>query len=268
MRLQVSLTHVFGFILLFLKPFLAMTDEIPTVSEYPSILQVREYAADAAEGVRCVVESILSIPSEEYTYQSVLKPWNQLLKQLSRNFLVLNTIATSNLPCSATAREAEENLNAMVLEALNYPFLYEALSKCSQQILIESESDSVQYYVAYNLVKKNWKKSVHLRRFIQEEMDLGPFDSMQSFLPNRFALESFTALLVKSHRDRDDDRGGRSYEGGITGKWGDGNGIQWEGYVKAEAHDDRGNYVEGRAAQKDDGTGEVDIHGGHESKNK
>ena len=57
-------------------------------------------------------------------------------------------------------------------------------------------------------------------------------------------------------------------EGGITGKWGDGKGIQWEGYVKGEAYDGKGNYAGGKATQKDDGSGQVDVYGGHESKKK
>lgn len=72
-------------------------------------------------------------------------------------------------------------------------------------------------------------------------------------------------LLIKSRRDRDDDAGG-SCETGIRATWGD--GIHWEGYVRGEAHDDRGNYVEGELKQRDDGTGGVDIRGGHEKQDK
>lgn len=79
---------------------------------------------------------------------------------------------------------------------------------------------------------------------------------------------SYKMLLTRSHRDRNDDRGGASLEGGVTGKWGDGNGIQWEGYAKAEAHDRKGNYAEAEVVQKDDGTGRVDVRGGHEREKK
>lgn len=70
-------------------------------------------------------------------------------------------------------------------------------------------------------------------------------------------------LLTRSHADS--GRGGASGEVGITGSWGNGNGIQWEGYVKGEAHDGQGNYIEGQVTQRDDGTGQVDVRGGHES---
>ena len=52
---------------------------------------------------------------------------------------------------------------------------------------------------------------------------------------------------------------------GVTGHWGGDKGMQWEGYVKGEAHDCNGNYAEGKVTQRDDGSGEIDVHGGHES---
>lgn len=42
-------------------------------------------------------------------------------------------------------------------------------------------------------------------------------------------------------------------------------GIQWEAYLGGEIHDNKGNYVEGEIIQKDNGSGQFDIHGGHES---
>ena len=102
----------------------------------------------------------------------------------------------------------------------------------------------------------------HQQSLTAQKMDSLAKDSL------KIAQNTFEILPTKSHRDRDDDKGGNSCEGGITGRWGDGNGIQWEGYIKGEVHDDNGNYAEGRITQKDDGTGEVDVHGGHESPKK
>jgi hypothetical protein len=78
---------------------------------------------------------------------------------------------------------------------------------------------------------------------------------------------TFKILPVRSRRDRDekDDRPGGSVEFGAKGKWGDGEGMKWEGYVKAEGHDGKGNYAEGQVTQRDDGTGEIDFYGGHEN---
>lgn len=87
-------------------------------------------------------------------------------------------------------------------------------------------------------------------------------------IAGKFRGDPLNIILARSHKDRDDQRGGVSGEGGVTGKWGDGKGIQWEGYVKAEAYDGKGNYLEGQVTQRDDGTGEVNVRGGHESDNK
>jgi hypothetical protein len=83
-------------------------------------------------------------------------------------------------------------------------------------------------------------------------------------------LRPYNIFMIKRRRDRDRDVDENGYElkGGIKGKWGDGKGVQWEAYVGGRVHDDKGNYVEGRVRQKDNGIGDVDVHGGHEEKKR
>ncbi len=85
---------------------------------------------------------------------------------------------------------------------------------------------------------------------------------------SEFALKRFIAVPFRIRDNRDNDRGGKTCEGGVSASWGDGVAIQWEGYLKGEVYDGKGNYAEVRATQKEDGTGIVDICGGYESKNK
>lgn len=83
------------------------------------------------------------------------------------------------------------------------------------------------------------------------------------FIASKNILE---VVPIKSRGN--DDRSGGSIEGGISGKWGDGDGVHWEGYARAEAHDNNGNYAEAEVKQKDNGRGEVNVRGGHESDKK
>jgi|GEM_PF-3338885 len=76
---------------------------------------------------------------------------------------------------------------------------------------------------------------------------------------NATAQNIFQVFPIKSRRD--DDKTGGKIEGGVSGKWGDGKGIQWEGYIKGEAHDKKGNYAEGEVRKKEEG-GSFDVHGG------
>jgi hypothetical protein len=75
-------------------------------------------------------------------------------------------------------------------------------------------------------------------------------------------------FMIKRRKDRNVDENGYEVKGGFKGKWGDGKGIRWEAYIGGKVHDDKGNYVKGQIAQRDDGSGDVDVHGGHEKKKR
>jgi hypothetical protein len=77
-------------------------------------------------------------------------------------------------------------------------------------------------------------------------------------------------LLTKRHHSGREpgghDREGWSGKVGGKCKWGSENGPSWSVYVQGEAHDGKGNYIEGKISQSSNGHGQADIHGGHESK--
>lgn len=118
--------------------------------------------------------------------------------------------------------------------------------------MAEYENDPFQHYIVSSLIQYQRLEPAGLYAYIQNN------------------LNAFNNFLAKPHRDRDrgDDRAGYRGEGGIKGKWGDGDGIHWEGYVYGGGSDGKGNYWEGEITQRDDGSGEVDIRGGHESFNE
>jgi hypothetical protein len=84
-------------------------------------------------------------------------------------------------------------------------------------------------------------------------------------------LGGFKILPVKSHRDRDRDRSddrqvGGGFEVGGTMHYGGKDGPTFEGYVKGDVHDNKGNYAEGRIDHDfNKNEGDVDVHGGNRS---
>jgi hypothetical protein len=84
-------------------------------------------------------------------------------------------------------------------------------------------------------------------------------------------LGGFKILPVKSHRDRDRDRNddrqvGGGFEVGGTMHYGGKDGPTFEGYVKGDVHDNKGNYAEGRIDHDfNKNEGDVDVHGGNRS---
>ena len=72
---------------------------------------------------------------------------------------------------------------------------------------------------------------------------------------------------IKSRKDRDDDKkAGGEVKGGFKYKWGGQDGSGLSVYVEGEAHDEHGNYVEGKAEHNiSTGEGETGCHGGHKT---
>jgi hypothetical protein len=70
--------------------------------------------------------------------------------------------------------------------------------------------------------------------------------------------------LIVTYRDRDNNKAGGSVEVGGGVGWGGKDGVEYDIYVRGEAHDDQGNYVEGKAEHNlstEEGSSEV--RGGH-----
>lgn len=133
---------------------------------------------------------------------------------------------------------------------------------CVQEVAAEDDA-----YELYKILRTHYAHFVYVPSS-SASSSLGNHRESGLLIAGKFRGDLPKILLARSHRDRDNERGGASGEVGVSGSWGDGKGIQWEGYVKGEAHDGQGNYVEGQVTQRDDGTGKVDVRGGHESDDK
>lgn len=77
------------------------------------------------------------------------------------------------------------------------------------------------------------------------------------------ASKDLIDVIAISSQGNDRSRG-TSAELGVDLSWGDKEGPHIGGYVNVEVHDDKGNYVEGRVEQRDDGSGNASVRGGHE----
>lgn len=85
-----------------------------------------------------------------------------------------------------------------------------------------------------------------------------------------------TDILVKDEleivtvRDEspNDREAGWGAEASFGYSWGGNDGSRYEGSFRVEGHDSHGNYVEGSATQRSDGSGEANVRGGHDSSDK
>jgi hypothetical protein len=313
------------------------------VSAEPKVLinstAIEERAIAIAENINKTAIAILSISSEEQTFENTLRPWNRLSAQLAQDFDALDALSNPDFSDSVTASQASDQLHAHLLEVTQNPEFNQILMNCSLNAAHNTELDPFQRYIGARFVNNGSDEPVYLLGTAEEqsssEIDYsvlnlrsGPlaedqvsdlarkilaenpdavciqevaaddeayilYEALQknythfvyappspilrlsrndrksgTLIASKFGADALEILLARSHRDRSDDRGEASIGGGIRGSWGDGNGIQWEGYARVEAHDGKGNYAEAEVTQKDDGTGNIDIRGGHESENK
>lgn len=136
---------------------------------------------------------------------------------------------------------------------------HQILSANADAICIQEVGADVDAYDLYKSLRAHYAHFVYVPSSSVNHRKNG------ALIAAKFRGDLPKILLARSHGDS--GRGGASAEVGVSGSWGNGNGIQFEGYIKAEAHDGQGNYVEGQVTQRDDGTGQVEVRGGHESNN-
>lgn len=194
---------------------------------------IQEYAEQSANTICEVVETILSIPAEEQTFENTLESWDQLETKLSISYHVLHHFADSNSSLSHAATHAKEDLNGLFSEVLAYPPLKKHLFVFSQRYLQEQSSSLQQKSVAAHFI-------------------------------HRIATHNFNILPIRHSGSNDDGKAGGSARVGMDYSWGGRDGPEFKGYAEVEAHDGRGNYFEGRIEQNDKGEGRVHAEGGHD----
>jgi hypothetical protein len=232
---------------------------------------VEEYSVFVSKQITQAAESILSLPSEEQTYENTLGAWNQLYTDLSQHFQMLHIIADSNSPSNETAYLAIKNLNAFLASTQNYPPLYRILEDSALRTLRDSESTSAQRDIAICFIKNTRQGSIELPTIPSQGYNNAcDTDCAVYYLSHE---ESYQILLVgKNSRDHDyGDREGygdreRKYGGsaetGYDIRWGDPDGIKHGAYFKGEAHDNKGNHAELEFRHNNEGKGRANIRAG------
>ncbi len=157
----------------------------------------------------------------------------------------------------------EHNPSEIPMETQIAEISYEILSEEADAVCIRNITTDDHAHGLYQTLKKRYSHFIYT-----------PPSSVLHISNNH--RKKGMLIASKRHKDAFDiftvgSRGndsGASCETGVSATWGGANGIQWEGYIKAEVHDDRGNYAEGQITQRNDGSGQVDVRGGHESTTK
>jgi len=84
----------------------------PKVS-FTTSREVEKYAIDIVENINKTALTILSIPSDQQTFENTLRPWNQLSAQLSQD---LDALSKIDFPSDATSSQVYDELNAYWFE--------------------------------------------------------------------------------------------------------------------------------------------------------
>ena len=141
---------------------------------------------------------------------------------------------------------------------------HKILSENVDAVCIQEVASEDHAYVLYKGLYKNYAHFVYVPPSPASSLS-GNQRKHGRLIASKFGNNAVKILLAKSNKDRDDDRkAGGSYEAGVNFGYGGKDGPQVDGYVKGEAHDDRGNYVEGRVDHNfNRNEGNVGVRGGN-----
>ena len=133
---------------------------------------------------------------------------------------------------------------------------------------------AVDFSNPFSQEEQNESKSVHFHSKIfsppyypvdfSRKAEPGQPKPQEAQKTNELAANKLDSKVAR-HRDRDRDQdreASASGEAGAKLSWGDGDGLKVDFYMRGEAHDNQGNYVEVEATQSTDGQGSLDVHGG------
>ncbi len=140
---------------------------------------------------------------------------------------------------------------------LNHTNIQSAACHWLKSILLGQES------LGSSLIATRTQLSIPLEWTLNHSSDQ---QKSSMLIAGKFQRDSFKILLARSNRNGNDDRqAGGGWEAGIDIRYGGKDGSQVDGYVKGEAHDDKGNYVEGKVDHNfNNNEGSVGVHGGNQ----
>ena len=164
---------------------------------------------------------------------------------------------------------AETDYNVLNLESGS---LTEAqVSELAHKILLKNADEVCIQEVAtddhaYSLYKALHKKHAHFV-YVPPSLTLNVLTNHRKrgmLIASKFS-DTLEILLARSSRGGGDDRqSGGGWEVGVDVKYGGKDEPQFDGYVSGEAHDDKGNYVEGRVDHNfNSNEGTVGFRGGN-----
>lgn len=139
-------------------------------------------------------------------------------------------------------------------ETLDFDFPKEMPSIEVAGHILNANPETVQ------ITKINESQAVELHHSLQNDYNHFIYIPGSSlFIASKNQLQLFT---MKSGGN--DNEPGGEVRGGANISWGGDDGIKVEGFIKGEAHDGNGNFVEVEVRQGDDGRGKASVNGGHE----
>ncbi len=140
-------------------------------------------------------------------------------------------------------------------KAVTFKFM-QVMEKIQDDVINNGESVSFVLCGDLNSLEKSQESEMIMDECIGYEENSSD-RRYNRLLQSLSAISSFKTFLVKS-RDS-----GVEVNVSVDCKWGGKGGPEFSGHIRAEAHDDNGNYVEARATQNSRGEGSTGVNGGY-----
>lgn len=135
---------------------------------FTSPLEIQKYAREITQNAYQMIEKILSIPSDQQTFENTLRPWNQLKGDLASSFKQLNELAEGS-SLSVAASQAMQDLRVFLMEISQDAELHDALIGYSLKINHNPAATPFERYIANQFLSNNRGEFAHLRGSVQEK---------------------------------------------------------------------------------------------------
>jgi hypothetical protein len=134
-----------------------------------SAWEMQEYVCDIAHSAYKTVDSILSLPPDEQTFDNTLKPWDQLISQLSRTFNTLNELVESQAPLASLAFRSLKDLSQLASDIHQNRVLCQTLLSSSEKALKDTSLNAFQHHLASCFVTNNFNTPLYIKGALSEK---------------------------------------------------------------------------------------------------
>ncbi len=178
--------------LLQLTPGLSFANELRYFMDPSKEIEAQAYSL--TEQIQTTASSILSIPTNNQTFENTIRPWSRLSAQLKQDLKTLNEQRDSSSPISGSNEIFSNSLHGYILAAAHDPELQHALLNCFMSMPLDPELNPFELYIARRFIYDNSNAPIYIQGYTEEKEATGTDFSQLTFQSGPRSLSQIADL--------------------------------------------------------------------------